>query len=334
MGTQQAKVAVIIPAYKVRSFVLDVIAKIGPEVSRIFVVDDACPDGSGRFVVEHCGDERVEVIFHEQNQGVGGAVMTGYIAAMREDIDIFVKIDGDGQMDPAIINDFVTPIALGHADYTKGNRFYDLANIGRMPKVRIFGNAALSFMTKLSTGYWDLFDPTNGYTAIHREATVALPLDRISRRYFFETDMLFRLGTVRAKVVDVPMEALYGDEVSNLKISRIFGEFLRKHSANTVKRIFYNYFLRGMSVASLELLFGLPIFIFGVLFGLYHWIKSVHENIFTPIGTIMISALSILCGLQLMLAFLSFDFASVPRHALHVTHRRRYISPSFTPIKR
>lgn len=322
--TQDSKVAVIIPAYKVRAFVLDVIAAIQPEVARIFVVDDHCPDGSGRHVVEHCRDPRVQVIFHEKNQGVGGAVMTGYRAALDAGMHIFVKIDGDGQMDPALIQSFVTPIALGYADYTKGNRFYDLENIGRMPKMRIFGNAVLSFMTKLSTGYWDLFDPTNGYTAIHREAAKALPMHRISRRYFFETDMLFRLGTVRAKVMDVPMEAVYGEEVSNLKISKILGEFLGKHLVNMHKRIFYNYFLRGMSVASFELLLGTIILLFGALFGAYHWIYSARHGISTPIGTIMISALSILCGLQLLLAFLNFDFASVPRRALHLTHKAHH----------
>jgi glycosyltransferase involved in cell wall biosynthesis len=319
---QQPKVAVVIPTYKVRPFILDVIASVGPEVERIFVVDDACPDGSGRHVLEHCTDPRVTVLFHEQNQGVGGAVMTGYTAALESDIDVFVKIDGDGQMDPSLIESFVTPIALGYADYTKGNRFYDLENISRMPKMRIFGNAVLSFMTKLSTGYWDLFDPTNGYTAIHREAAKSLPLQRISKRYFFETDMLFRLGTVRAKVMDVPMDAVYGEEVSNLKISKILGEFLRKHFVNMNKRIVYNYFLRGMSVASFELLFGTIILVFGTLFGAYHWSYSASHDISTPIGTIMISALSVLCGLQLLLAFLSFDFASVPRQAMHLTRRR------------
>jgi glycosyltransferase involved in cell wall biosynthesis len=320
---EQTKIAIIIPAYKVRSFILDVIASIGPEVARIIVVDDACPENSGRHVIEHCQDPRVQVLFHEYNLGVGGAVMTGYTAAIEADMDIFVKIDGDGQMDPSLVDSFVTPIVLGYADYTKGNRFYDLENISRMPKMRIFGNAVLSFMTKLSTGYWDLFDPTNGYTAIHREAAKSLPLQRISRRYFFETDMLFRLGTVRAKVMDVPMDAVYGDEVSNLKISKIFGEFLRKHFINMNKRIFYNYFLRGMSVASLELLFGTVILVFGTLFGAYNWSYSVHQGISTPIGTIMISALSVLCGLQLLLAFLSFDFANVPRQALHLTRRAR-----------
>jgi glycosyltransferase involved in cell wall biosynthesis len=318
------RIAVVIPAYRVRPFVLDVISKIGEEVERIYVVDDACPDSSGALVQQSCTDPRVEVVFLSENQGVGGAVMAGYTAALEAGYDIFVKIDGDGQMDPALLEDFVTPIALGYADYTKGNRFYSLENIGRMPKLRIFGNAALSFMTKLSTGYWDLFDPTNGYTAIHREAAMRLPMKSISRRYFFETDMLFRLGTLRAKVMDVPMDAFYGDEVSNLKISKILGEFMRKHLANSFKRIFYNYFLRDMSVASLELVMGTLILLFGVLFGAAHWIYSYAHHTTTPAGTVMVSALSVLCGLQLLLAFLSFDFARVPQQALHLTrHARR-----------
>jgi glycosyltransferase involved in cell wall biosynthesis len=313
-------IAVVIPAYKVTAHILGVVAGIGQEVQSIFVVDDACPDGSGSLVRENISDPRVTVIIHEENQGVGGAVMTGYLAAARAGAQVIVKLDGDGQMDPSLITTFVTPIIQGHADYTKGNRFYNLEHISRMPPVRIFGNAVLSFMTKLSTGYWDLFDPTNGYTAIHRDAVATLPLHRISRRYFFETDILFRLGTVRAKVIDIPMDAIYGDEVSNLKISRIMGEFLRKHTTNFLKRIFYNYFLRGMSVASLELVFGMLIFLFGLAFGGYHWARSASEDLSTPVGTVMISALSILCGLQLLLAFMSFDFASMPRRALHLLH--------------
>lgn len=316
------KVAVIVPCYCVRAHIGEVIAAIGPEVWRIYIVDDKCPEQSGQYVLETVSDRRVVVVFNLENRGVGGAMMQGYKKALEDGADIMVKIDGDGQMDPALISSFVDPIWLGHADYTKGNRFYDLEKIFRMPKIRIFGNAALSFITKLSTGYWDLFDPTNGYTALHRDVAVLLPMNRISQRYFFETDMLFRLGTVRAKVIDIPMEPIYGDEVSHLKISRVFSEFLLKHTRNFFKRIFYNYFLRGMSIASFELLFGLPVFVFGVGFGVYHWILSSTHNVPTPTGTVMISALSILMGFQLLLAFLNSDFSSMPNHALHATRRK------------
>lgn len=310
-------IAVVIPTYKAKNHILGVINDIGPEVSRIYVVDDCCPDGSGDFVSTKCKDSRVCVIRHNENQGVGGAVMTGYDAAIQDGMSIIVKIDSDGQMDPALIMDFVEPIAVGEADYTKGNRFFDLEKVRSMPKVRLFGNAVLSLMCKLSSGYWNLFDPTNGYTAIHADVAQHLPFDKISRRYFFETDMLFRLNTFRAVVVDVPMAAKYGDEVSNLKISKILGEFLAKHARNFSKRIFYNYYLRDMSLASIELPIGLALLSFGSIYGGYHWINSSQTGIPTPAGTVMLSALPVIAGIQLVLGFIGHDVSSIPVRPFH-----------------
>src|SRR5438034_6512860 len=161
-----AGIAVVIPCYRVTRQVADVLAAIGPECGRIYVVDDACPDHSGDFVAANCHDPRICVVRHPVNQGVGAAVMTGYRAAVADGATVIVKIDGDGQMDPRLLRRFVVPIVAGEADYTKGNRFYDLGDVGRMPGARIFGNAVLSILAKLSTGYWGIFDPTNGYTAI------------------------------------------------------------------------------------------------------------------------------------------------------------------------
>jgi glycosyltransferase involved in cell wall biosynthesis len=310
-------IAVVIPSYKVTRHILDVIAGIGPEVARIYVVDDKCPDGSGAFVRANVRDPRVVVLEHEHNQGVGGAVMTGYRAAILDGAAVIVKVDGDGQMDSALIPDFVAPILAGEADYTKGNRFFDLERIGSMPPMRLFGNAMLSFLTKLSSGYWDLFDPTNGFTAIHADAARYLPFDKISRRYFFETDMLFRLNTLGAVVADVPMDAVYADEVSNLKISRIATEFAAKHVRNFFKRLFYNYYLRNMSLASIELPLGVASLLFGSVFGITHWITASRHGLATPAGTVMVAALPIIMGVQLILAFLAYDIASVPRRPLH-----------------
>jgi dolichol-phosphate mannosyltransferase len=315
------KIAVVMPCYKVRNHVLSMINRIGLEVSRIYIVDDCCPDDSGDFVESNCKDERVKVIRNLENQGVGGAVMTGYKAAIADGMDLIVKVDGDGQMDPSLIPDFVAPIIAGEADYTKGNRFFDLEKIHAMPKMRLFGNAALSFMTKLSSGYWDLFDPTNGYTAIHRDVALHLPFKKISRRYFFETDMLFRLNTLRAVVVDIPMDAKYGNEVSNLKISKIFWEFSFKHARNFGKRIFYNYYLRDMSLASIELPLGLIMFLFGCVFGGYQWIQSISTGLSSSAGTVMLSALPVIIGLQLILAFLGHDITSVPNRPFHLLKR-------------
>jgi dolichol-phosphate mannosyltransferase len=258
-------------------------------------------------------DVRVRVIYHQTNQGVGGAVMSGYAAAIKDGMDILVKIDGDGQMDPKLISSFVAPIALGRADYTKGNRFFDIESLKSMPKIRLFGNAVLSLLTKLSSGYWHLFDPTNGFTAIHAKVAKRLPFHKISQRYFFETDILFRLNTFRAVVEDIPMDAKYADEKSNLKISKILGEFLFKHARNFFKRIFYNYYLRDMSLASIELPLGLSFLLGGGCFGAYLWLKSIQSGVISSPGSVMLSVIFILMGLQLVLAFFSYDIENTPK---------------------
>lgn len=316
VATRPRTVAVVIPSYKVTRHILSVIERIGPECSVIYVVDDKCPERSGELVTQSCKDPRVRVLFREANGGVGAAVITGYRQALADGVDIVVKIDGDGQMDPALITRFLAPIASGEADYTKGNRFYYLKSVAGMPRMRILGNAGLSFLTKLSTGYWNIFDPTNGYTAIHRDVLAVMDLEKISCRYFFETDLLFRLNLAHGVVVDVPMDAKYADEVSNLKISKVFFEFLGKHIRNFTKRIFYNYFLRDMSAASLELLFGVSLMLFGILFSAYHWIHSGNLHMTTPAGTVIIGALALLSGLQLLIAFVTHDVESQPRRPI------------------
>jgi dolichol-phosphate mannosyltransferase len=315
--TMQSKIAVIVPCYRVKIHILGVIERIGGEVMRIYVVDDACPEGTGEFVKAQCRDPRVVVLRNERNLGVGGAVMAGYAAALADGANILVKVDGDGQMDPALIPRFVRPIEMGQADYSKGNRFYDLTRIGQMPALRVVGNAALSFMAKLSTGYWNLFDTTNGFTAIHARVARHIPFAKVSQRYFFETDMLFRLNIIRAVVADIPMDASYGSERSGLKIRKVIGEFVAKHIRNFVKRVLYNYYLRDMTVASLELLFGAGLLLFGLIFGSYHWIRAVTQDLITPLGTIMLASLPTLLGLQMLLAFVGFDVANVPRRAIH-----------------
>ena len=319
-------VAVVIPSYRVCDQILHVVGQIGPEVNRIYVVDDCCPDGSGDLVQAQCNDARVRVLRHEENQGVGGAVITGYRAALADGMDIVVKVDGDGQMDPSMIPDFIAPIVAGEADYAKGNRFFNPEDVRGMPRGRLLGNGILSLMTKLSSGYWDLFDPMNGYTAIHGDVAGHLPLDKISKGYFFETEMLIRLNTLRAVVVDVPMSAKYGDERSNLKASRIAGEFLLKHVGFLFKRIGYNYYLRDLSLASIQLPLGLLLLFFGIGFGGYQWIESARAGLPTSAGTVMLAALPLLVGIQLVLAFIGFDIASVPRRPIQgrfLSGRRR-----------
>ncbi len=310
---RKRKIGVVIPCYQVRKQILDVIGRIGPEIEYIFVVDDHCPQDTGRLVQETVVDPRVEVLFHKENKGVGGAVMTGDRAALETDAGIIVKLDGDGQMDPGLIPTLIRPILDGRADYAKGNRFHSAYNVRQMPSARLFGNAALSFFTKMSSGYWSIFDPTNGFTAIHSGSVIKLEFANISERYFFESDMLINLGNIQAVIVDVPMEARYGDEKSNLKIRKVMGEFLIKNIRELFKRILYTYFLRDFSIASTHLVFGLALMGFGSVFGAYEWVQSIVSGHQATTGTIMIAMLPIILGFQLLLNFLSFDMSNEPR---------------------
>jgi len=322
------RIAVVVPCFRVRRHVLGVLARIGPEVGRIYVVDDACPDGTGRYVETASADPRVRVLFHRANQGVGGAMVTGYAAALADGADVVVKVDGDGQMDPSLVPALAAPILDGRADYTKGNRFFDIEHVRAMPSARLVGNAVLSFMSKLSSGYWTVFDPTNGFTAVSVRVLALLPLEKLSKRFFFESDMLFRLGTLRACVLDVPMRAVYGDETSQLRIGRVLVPFLAGHVVNTAKRIFYSYFLRDFSLASVQFLVGAALLLFGTVFGLEAWIASATSGVTASTGTVMLAALPVILGVQLLLSFLAFDIAAAPSRAIHTLLNRGEALPA------
>lgn len=311
--SSQKKLAVVIPAFKVANQILDVIKNIGPQVGLIVVVDDCCPELSGKLIQDNCTDKRVEVLTHKENKGVGGAMITGYGFAIEKGADIIIKLDGDGQMNPSLIPLITEPILKGKADYVKGNRFFNIETILRMPKIRIFGNLFLSFFSKISTGYWQVFDPNNGFTAIHASTLKQLPLEKISNRYFFESDMLFRLNLARAVVIDVPMDAVYGDEKSNLSIFRTLFEFPYKHSRNFIKRVAYSYYLRDFTLVSLELPAGLVLLTTGSIAALYNWIHSASLNQATPTGTLILIAMMLLSSIQLLLSFAAYDMQSSPK---------------------
>jgi glycosyltransferase involved in cell wall biosynthesis len=310
-------IAVVVPCYRVRKQILGVLASIGPECEAVYVVDDGCPDQTGDLVESECHDPRVRVLRHPANQGVGAATLTGYRAALADGARVIVKLDGDGQMDASLIPRLVRPILDGEADYAKGNRFFELEGLSAMPWVRLLGNAVLSFASKLSSGYWNLFDPANGFTAIHGAVARRLPFDKIARGYFFESDVLFRLGVMRAVVCDVPMHASYGDEQSSLVVSRVAGQFAWRHLVNTAKRIFYCYYLRSFNIASVEVVVGVLAIAAGTAYGTVRWVQGALADVPATSGMVMIAALPVIVGVQLVLAFLSYDLQNVPREVLH-----------------
>jgi len=307
---------VVIPCYKVERHILDVVSRIGPEVQDIWVVDDKCPNGSGKLVESSSKDERVRVIFHEENQGVGGATVTGYRAAVEAGADVVVKLDGDGQMHPEDLPQLIKPIASGVADYAKGNRFDSLQELMKMPKARIFGNAGLSLLSKFSTGYWTVNDPTNGFTAIHRSAVERISLEKLSKRYFFESDLLFRLNLASAVVQDVSLPARYGDEKSNLKIWKVIFEFPWNHFRNYWKRVGYRYYLREWSIGSIELVAGILLMLTGAIFGTSSFLAAIEVGQTTTAGQVTFASLTIILGFQLLLSFVSYDIQSEPRNPL------------------
>ena len=257
------------------------------------------------------------MIIHEHNTGVGGATMTGYRHAIDAGADIIVKLDGDGQMDTSRISDLAAPILKGEADYTKGNRFYNLDGVSQMPGLRIAGNLALSLASKLSSGYWNVFDPTNGFTAIHANAAKRLAFDKIDKGFFFESDILFHLYMLRAVVADVPMPARYGGEESSLKIRNVLLPFAAKHWRNTIRRILYTYFIRDFGIAAVELVLGKLLLLFGLVYGVLGWMESSRTGIPATAGTVFLAALPVLLGSQMLIAFLNNDTKNVPRTVLH-----------------
>lgn len=308
----RTKIAVVIPCYKVAEHINAVLSTIPQQVFKVYVVDDKCPEETGRLVEASNPPDRITVIFHEENKGVGGATKTGIQRALDDGAEIIVKIDGDGQMDPRLIPAFVAPIVASQADCSKGNRFFDIDGIRSMPPLRIFGNSVLSFMAKLSTGYWHIFDPTNGFLAFHAAVARHVPWGKIADSYFFETDLLFRLNLLRAVVAEVPMKAVYGNEQSSLSVPQETLRFFSGHCRNFVKRLFYNYYLRNFSIASIELVVAFIGLGFGIIFGSFQWYEGAARDTFVSAGTVMLAALPVLIGVQSMLAFFNHDVSSVP----------------------
>jgi dolichol-phosphate mannosyltransferase len=308
----EVKTAVVMPAFKVVDSLKDVVLSISRNIDHIIVVDDHCPFSSGK-EAEQLSIKNVTVIYHEQNQGVGGAVITGYKKALELGCEIIIKIDGDGQMDPQYIDELITPLIENEADYTKGNRFVNFKALKSMPKIRLFGNSGLSFLVKTASGYWNIMDPTNGYTAIHRRVLEKLNLDNISKRFFFESDMLIHLNIINAVVKDIDIPARYEREGSSLSIKKALFQFPPKLFTGFLKRIFFKYFVYDFNMASVYMLLGLPIFVTSVIFGLFEWLDSIMSGTPKSSGTIMLVALPIIISFQMLLQAIQIDINSIPR---------------------
>jgi hypothetical protein len=318
------RVAVVVPAYRASRSIVDVIASIPPLVDDIVVVDDCSPDDTAARAAT-AGDPRVHVIRHAANQGVGGATWTGLTAAVARGAEIVVKMDADGQMDPAHLPRLLAPVIAGTADYAKGNRFVHRRQLGAMPRLRRIGNTGLSFLTKAASGYWTVFDPSNGYLAIGAHLVDRLDPARIDQRYFFETSMLVELRIAGAVVVDVDVPARYGDEVSGLcewsSLRTFPGRLLRA----LARRVRILHFGHGIGATAAFLSVGAALSAAGAAFVARLWWESATA----AASDATIAAACLILGARCLLQAVLLDAQSQPTEPLGRldTRQRRAAHP-------
>jgi glycosyltransferase involved in cell wall biosynthesis len=299
------RVAVVVPAHNEERLVARVVTTAPPLVDSIVVVDDASTDATAE-AARGTDDPRLEIITLSENQGVGGAIVAGHRRALELGADVSVVMAGDAQMDPAYLTALLDPIADGVAQFTKANRFYDASSFEGMPRHRVFGNIALSFLTKAASGYWGLFDPQNGYTAIHRIALERLPLDRIATRYEFENDLLINLNILRVPARDVPVPAVYGEEVSGMRLTRVAPRLLRTLWRGFWHRIWWKYVLQSFSAVALLLFAGLGCMFVSLAVSTFVIVNTLGPPVASP-GTVLLAIAPLITGIHFLISALMLD---------------------------
>lgn len=323
MAFEGARIAAVVPAYNEEKMIATVIETMPEFVDDIIIVDDCSTDGTSG-VVAASSDPRVRLIRHEVNKGVGGAIITGHRVALAEGADVNVVMAGDAQMDPAYLPALLERVTTQGYGFAKANRFFSPESFQGMPKHRVFGNIVLSFMTKLASGYWNLFDPQNGYTAVRTEVLRRIDLDRVAPRYSFENDLLIHLNILQVPAVDVPIPAIYGAEVSSIRLSKVVPELLSQLTKGFWRRIWYRYVLWSFSPIALLLVLGLLLFVFGL--GVAIWVCfQIAASVVATAATVMLAALPLMIGTQMLISALQLDIQASPStpNMLPFTSERR-----------
>ena len=306
------KIIAVMPCYRSSDIAPKIAKDVLPFVDRLVCVDDFCPENTGKSVEIFLKSDQLDLIYHDRNKGIGGAMKTGINFALKFNPEIIIKIDSDGQMNPNLIPVLLEPLLNGSSEFTKGNRFTNPKFITNMPFVRIIGNIGLGFITKLSTGYWELFDPTNGFLAVRSNVLRDISLEKIDDGYFFETDLLFRCALSNVLISEIPMDAYYEDEKSSLSPFKEFFRFSCKHINIFLKRLTYQYFLLDFNPGSLSLclaiLFGSVALSVGLLSRLFY----DNLNVETPLGSQILFLATSLISNQLFISFLYYDASQKP----------------------
>jgi glycosyltransferase involved in cell wall biosynthesis len=303
------RVAVVVPAYQEEHLVATTLRGIPDSVDRIFVVDDASPDDTAARARE-AADARTEVVVHERNGGVGAAIVTGYKRALAEGMDVVVVMAADNQMDPAELPSLVGPVARGEVDYAKANRLFTGEAWSVIPRTRYLGNAVLSLLTKIASGYWHVADSQAGYTALGLDALRRLDLDRIYRRYGFPNDILVHLNVINARVRDIPSRPIYGvGERSGIRLRKV----VPRISWLLVKGFFWRmrekYVIRDFHPLVFFYALGFLMLAVGLALGIAETILRILGNEITT-ATIVLVALLLVSGSQFTLFAMWFDMES------------------------
>lgn len=304
------KVAVVVPAFREEALIAETIQGVPELVDLIVVVDDCSPDDTGK-VVEDLRNPRVTLIRHTVNQGVGGSILTGHKKAIELGADVMVVMAGDNQMDPDYLPQLLDPIVNDGYGFTKGNRFFSRAGASAMPAVRIAGNMVLTFMNKAASGYWNLVDPQNGYTAVTRESLGQVPLDKISRRYEFENDLLIWLNIAEVRARDVAIPARYNTEVSALRPHRDGPRIAWLLFKGFWRRMWFKYTLWSFSPVALLFYWGLLLLAIGTIAGIWTTVVAFQGTSPTA-GTTVLSVVPFFCGFVLLVQSLVLDIQGTP----------------------
>jgi glycosyltransferase involved in cell wall biosynthesis len=303
------RVAVVVPAHDEEELIGGTLAGIPEFVDRVYVVDDNSGDGTASRA-RAANDTRVEVISHEQNEGVGAAIITGYRRALAEGIDVACVMAADGQMDPADLERIATPVAQGEVEYAKANRLFTGQAWTLMPRHRYLGNAVLSMLTKIASGYWHVADSQSGYTAISRQTLEQLDLDRIYKRYGFPNDMLVHLNVWNARVRDVPSRPIYGiGERSEIRLWRVIPSIAWLLLKGFFWRLREKYVIRDFHPLVFFYTFGILLTAVGLVLGVIETVLRLMGNELTT-PTMILVALLLISGSQFTLFAMWFDMES------------------------
>jgi dolichol-phosphate mannosyltransferase len=306
MGIENKMLAVIIPAYNAEATIESVVEDIPSYVDWIIIVNDKSLDRTEN-AISSISNSRVILINNEKNMGVGGAMLTGFKKALELKADYIAKIDADGQMDTIYLDRFARICLLYGCDYVKANRFGHIDALPTMPRIRLVGNLILTFLTKFSSGYWNIFDPQNGYVMITRKMLKRLDLGIIDKGYFFENSMLINLNIMRAKIGEIYLPANYGNEISSMKLWTIILSFPKNLLLGYFHRIYQKYIFRSLSPYALLLFFGIILLLWGIIWGGIAWYKSFITGIPANTGTVILALLPLILGWSALLQALVLD---------------------------